>query len=130
MADLKDLINVNINRDTISIQGKEIPVLFEIQSFAYVTEAYGKPYYVFENDLNSMLRDGKVELNEKELKLMSSLTYAMIRSGGTNCTVEEIRGGIPLKDWQTIFQKALDIFQSQDFQKEDLDRLKNDSKKK
>ena len=130
MANLKDLINVNINRDSINIQGVDIPILFDMQSFAFVAEAYGKPYHIFEKDINDMLKDGKVQLNEKELKIIHSLIYAMIKSGGTETTPEELRGAIPIHDLQNIFQKVLDTYQMQDFQKTDLDKLKQSPKKK
>lgn len=130
MARLKDLVNVDINRDTICIQGVDIPILFDMQSFAFVTEAYDKPYTVFENDINRMLKTGKVQLGKNELRLMHSLIYAMIRSGGTECTPEEIRGSIPISDLQGIFQKVLNVYQSQNFQKTDIDRLKGTESKK
>ena len=62
MAKLRDLVNVNINRSTIKIQGISIPVVFSMQSFPFVEEAYGKPYEEFENEINQMLRNGKVSL--------------------------------------------------------------------
>lgn len=130
MANLKDLINVNINRDTITIQGVDFPILFDMQSFAYITESYGKPYHIFENDINNMLKNGKVKLHHKELRICHSLIYALIRSGGTHTTPEELRGAIPLNDLQNIFQKVLDVYQMQNFQKTDLNKLKNGSKKK
>ena len=129
--ELKNLINVNINRDEITIQGQDLPILFDMESFAYVSEAYGKPYGVFESDMNKMLKNkGKVKVGQKELRIMNSLIYAMVKSGGTNCTFDQIRGGVPIGDLQDIFQKVLDVFQQQDFQKSDLEKLKNDTKKK
>ena len=130
MANLKDLINVNINRDVITIQGVDIPILFNMESFAFVTEAYGKPYHIFENDINKMLVNGKVKMHRNELKIVHSLIYAMIRSGGTYTTVKELEGAIPLNDLEGIFQKVLDTYQMQDFQKTDLNKLKNTPKKK
>lgn len=129
MADLKDLIDVNINRDVIVIQGVSIPVLFNMKSFAFVTEAYGKPYHVFEADINRMLAK-EISLGKNELRLMHALIYAMVRSGGTKCTVQEIEGGIPVADLPDIFQKVLNIYDNQNFQKADQDRLKGTSKKK
>lgn len=130
MAELKDLVNVNINRDQIKVQGAWLPVMFTMESFAYVTEAYGKPYKVFEKDMNLMLKDGKVRLQKKELHLMNALIYAMIRTGGTKCTPEEISGSIPINDLQGIFQTALNIFNGQHFQQNDMERLKGIETKK
>lgn len=130
MANLKDLINVNINRDVITIQGVEIPILFNMESFAFVTEAYGKPYHIFESDIHKMLINGKVKMKHNELKIVNSLIYAMIRSGGTYTTIQELRGAIPLDDLEGIFQKVLDVYQMQDFQKTDLNKLKQSTEKK
>lgn len=128
MAKLSDLVNVNINRDTIQIQGVKIPVIFTMKSFPYVEEAYGKPYHIFEKDLNRMLQKGKIRLGKNETRLMSSLIYAMVRSGGTECTLEEIEGAIPLSDLPAIFQTALNIFNNQHFQKEDIEKIKTEKK--
>jgi len=128
MARLSDLVNVNINRDTITVQGVKIPVIFTMMSFPFVEEAYGKPYVEFEKDINNMLKDGKVSLGKNETKLMHSLIYAMVRSGGTECTPCEIESSIPLSDLPSIFQAALNIFSNQTFQKEDIDRIKTEKK--
>lgn len=128
MAKLSDLVNVNINRDTIKIQNVDIPVIFTMKSFPYVEEAYGKPYHVFEKDLNRMLAKGKVTLGKNEIRLMSALIYAMVRSGGTECTPKELEGAIPLSDLPGIFQTVLSIFNNQMFQKEDMDKIKTEKK--
>lgn len=128
MAKLSDLVNVNINRDTIQIQGVAIPVVFTMKSFPYVEEAYGKPYHIFERDLNRMLKKEKVRLGRNETRLMSALIYAMVRSGGTECTPKELEGAIPLADLPDIFQKVLDIFNNQMFQREDVEKIKTEKK--
>lgn len=128
MAKLSDLVNVNINRDVIQIQGVDIPVIFTMKSFPYVEEAYGKPYHIFERDLNRMLQNGKVILGKNEIRLMSALIYAMVRSGGTECTPKELEGAIPLSDLPRIFQTVLSIFNNQMFQKEDMDKIKTEKK--
>lgn len=128
MAKLSDLVNVNINRDVIQIQGVDIPVIFTMKSFPYVEEAYGKPYHIFERDLNRMLQNGKVILGKNEIRLMSALIYAMVRSGGTECTPKELEGAIPLSDLPGIFQTVLSIFNNQMFQKEDMDKIKTEKK--
>lgn len=128
MAKLSDLVNVNINRDTIRIQGVEIPVIFTMKSFPYVEEAYGKPYHVFEKDMNRMLKKGQVRLGKNEIRLMHALIYSMIRSGGTECTPKEIEGAIPMSDLPDIFQTVLSIFNNQMFQKEDMEKIKTEKK--
>lgn len=129
MARLSDLVNVEININKIKIQGVEIPVIFSFESFPYVEESYGKPYHEFEKEMNDMMKQGSFSLGEKEAKLMRSLIYAMVRSGGTECTPTEIKHAIPLYDVPGIFQVVWDIFNNQNFQTEDMEKLKKDEKK-
>lgn len=128
MAKLRDLVNVNINRNIIKIQGVEIPVIFTFKSFPYLEEAYGKPYHVFEQDLNRMMKKGRVELGKNEVRLMNTLIYAMVRSGGTDATIAEIENAIPLHDLPDIFQVVLGIFNNQIFQQKDTNKIKNEKK--
>jgi len=127
MAKLRDLVDVNINRDVIKIQGVEFPVIFTFESFPYLQEAYGKPYGEFEKDLNEMLK-GEVTVGEKETKIMSALIYSMIRSGGTEATFDEVKGAIPLHDLVEIFKVIMPIFNRQMFQTEDADKVKTEKK--
>lgn len=128
MARLSDLVNVNINVNTIKIQGVEIPVVFTFESFPYVEESYGKEYHEFEKEMNEMMKKGQFSLGEKEAKLMRSLIYAMIRSGGTECSPEEIKNAIPLYDLPDIFQVVFQIFSGQTFQYSDMEKLKQEKK--
>lgn len=128
MAKLSDLVNVNINRDEIKIQGQSIPVIFTFKSFPYVEEAYGKPYHIFEKDLHRMLQKGKISLGKNEVRLMNALIYAMVRGGGTDCTPYELENSIPLRDLPGIFEVAFKIFNEQNFQKSDEDKLKKEKK--
>ena len=129
MARLSDLVNVDINRNTIKIQKVNIPVIFTMESFPHIEEAFGKPYDEFQKEMNNMLKTGTVTLGKNETKLMYILIYAMVRSGGTECTLDEIRGSIPLNDLPDIFQSVFEIFNNQDFQLEDMEKLKKDEKK-
>jgi hypothetical protein len=129
MARLSDLVNVNINRDTIKVQGVEIPVIFSIMSFAYVEEAYGEPYHVFEKDLYGMLEKGKVKLGVKEIRLINTLVYSMIRSGGTEATIKEVETAIPPSDLPEVFKKVLGVFNNQNFQHSDMTMIKSTKKK-
>ncbi|PHB06807.1 hypothetical protein COE84_28445 [Bacillus wiedmannii] len=128
MARLSDLVNVNINVNTIKIQGVKIPVVFTFESFPYVEESYGKEYHEFEKEMNEMMKKGQFSLGEKEAKLMRSLIYAMIRSGGTECSPEEIKNAIPLYDLPDIFQVVFQIFSGQTFQYSDMEKLKQEKK--
>lgn len=128
MARLSDLVNVNINKDTITIQGVKIPVIFTFKSFPYIEEAYGKTYEVFEKDINRMLQKGKVALGKNETRLMNALIYAMVKSAGTDCTPFEIETAIPIGDLPGIFQTALNIYNNQNFQMSDVERIKQEKK--
>lgn len=128
MVKLKDLVNVNINRDTITIQGVEFPVIFTMESFMYLEEAYGKPYKSFEKELNKTLKNGEIELNQDMFKLAYALIYAMVRAGGTECTIEELKGAIPVLEIPDIFKKVMSIFTNQIFQKEDMEKIKSEKK--
>lgn len=128
MTKLRDLVNVNINRNTISIQGVEIPVIFTFKSFPYLEQAYGKPYHAFEKDLNRMMKSKNIVMGHNETKLMNSLIYAMIRSGGTDATLHEVESAIPLSDLPDIFEVVMNIFNRQIFQAEDAGKIKNEKK--
>lgn len=128
MARLSDLVNVDINRNTIKIQKAQIPVIFTMESFPYLEEAYGKPYHEFQKEMNDMLKTGTVTMGKNETKLMYILIYSMVRSGGTECTLDEIKGAIPLNDLPDIFQSVFEIFNNQDFQKSDMEKLKQEKK--
>ena len=123
MAKLKDLVNININRDEITIQGVKLPVIFTMQSFPYVEEAYGKSYVEFEKDLNAMLTGGEIAVGQKEINLMMALIYGMVRSGGTECTPEELKAAIPLYDMTSVFESVLRVFNGQIFQQDDVKKL-------
>ncbi|PGE86619.1 hypothetical protein COM55_07620 [Bacillus pseudomycoides] len=128
MARLSDLVNVEINLSKIKIQGVEIPVIFTFESFPYVEESYGKPYHEFEKEMNEMVAKREFSLGEYEAKLMRSLIYAMVRSGGTECTPTEIKNAIPLYDVPGVFQVVFEIFNGQNFQHSDMEKLKQEKK--
>ena len=124
MAKLKDLVNININRDFITVQGAEIPVIFTMESFPYIEEAYGKGYQAFERDLNALLQKGSgATIGELELKIVRSLIYGMVHAGGTECTPDELRNAIPISEISGIFEKVLEIFTNQIFQASDQQKL-------
>ncbi|WP_433774916.1 hypothetical protein [Bacillus wiedmannii] len=128
MARLSDLVNVDINRNTIKIQKAEIPVIFSMESFPYLEEAFGKPYHEFQKEMNDMLKTGTVTIGKNEIRLMYILIYTMMRSGGTECTIEEVKGSIPLNDLPDVFKAVFEIFNNQDFQAEDMEKLKLEKK--
>lgn len=130
MAKLSDLVNVNINRDKITIQKVEIPIVFTMLAFPFLEEAYGQDYVKFERDLHRvfMKNNGDIRMGKEELHIMQALIYAMVRAGGTECTPTELIESIPPNDLPIIFQQAMVVFMRQKFQDADLDMI-TDKKK-
>lgn len=129
MTKLSNLITIGINQDTIEIQGVSIPIVLNFKAFAFIAEAYGKEYHEFERALNKTLKEGNVEINERNTHLMNVLIYGMVRAAGTECTLKEIETSIPLVELPAIFQRALVIFNAQYFQSDDAAKIKNEKKK-
>mgnify|MGYP001394842324 CR=1 FL=1 len=120
MAKLSDLVNVNINRDKIIIQGAEIPISFSMETMEFIGDGYDSDYAIFEAELNAMMHQEKVRLDRKSLKIMRTLIYGMVRSGGTECTPKELDNSIPLSQVVNVFEVCLDLFQRQNFDDKDL----------
>lgn len=99
-----------------------------MESMEYVQEAYGKSYAQFEADMNKMMRKGQVRMGKKELKLIRSLIYAMVRSGGTECTLSELEGSIPFYDIVNVYDTAMSVFLRQNFQEADVKLIKDEKK--
>lgn len=128
-AKLKDLINVNINRDTIQIQGVEIPIVFTMEAFPYVEEAYGTSYVQYEKDLQKLLQKGSVQIGQSELKIINALIYGMVRAGGTETTPDELGASIPINDIPAIFEVVLSVFSNQIAQSNDIKKINGISQK-
>ena len=130
MPKLSSLVNTKLNRETVMIQGTPIPVSFSMKSFPILEKAYGKPYAIFEAEMNQMMtkNNGKVSLGTKEVRLMNALIYTMMRTADVDCTMAEVEGAISIHDLQGVFQVVLNIFTNQNFQKKDMDRLKTEKK--
>jgi len=128
MAKLSNLVNTSLNKEVIKIQGVAIPVIFTMRSFPFVEQAYGKQYLFFEKELNNMMSNKNQTMGHKETKLMYALVYAMVRTGGTECTLSEIEGSISFSDLPDIFEKVMGIFNNQTFQKTDMERIKTAKK--
>lgn len=128
MAKLRDLVNVNVNVDHIEIQGEKIPIMFSMSALDYIQEAYGKPYPVFERDLNNMMKQKQVTLRGNELKLIRSLMYGMVRAGGTECTIKELEGAIAINEIVSAYETVMDVFMNGNFQQKDLETVKKQPK--
>ncbi|WPH51261.1 hypothetical protein SHT69_08070 [Enterococcus faecalis] len=128
MAKLRDLVNVNVNVEHIAIQGEKIPIMFSMSALDYIQEAYGKPYPVFERDLNNMMKQKQVTLRGNELKLIRSLMYGMVRAGGTECTIKELEGAIAINEIVSAYETVMDVFMNGNFQQKDLETVKKQPK--
>lgn len=128
LAKLKDLVNVNINRDVIQIQGADIPIKFTMETFAHIGDNYEGGYTKFEKDMNKMLSAKNTELIGGNITIMRLLVYGMVRSGGTECTLEELEDSIVVNELVSVYQKALSIFTGQNFQSKDMKRIKSGKK--
>lgn len=120
MAKLSDLVNIGINKDVIKIQDAEIPISFGMDAMEYIAEAFGGDYAFFEEEFNEAMGQGSVALTPSSLKLGRALIYGLVRSGGTECTPQELNASIPISQIPDIFEKCLDVFNNQNFQGEDL----------
>jgi len=124
MAKLKDLLpKVTTDKSTITIQGVKLPVAFTMMSMEYVQEAYGKSFQQFQSDFDKILNKKNVTLGPKELRLVNSLIYAMVRTGGTETTVDELMNAIPFNEMQSVYTAAMKIFNTSFFQTEDAEKL-------
>lgn len=121
MARLKDLVDIELNIDHIKIQNEQIPISFGMDAMEYIADVYGEDYSVFEKDLNSEFAGKEVIVaNRKNMKIIRALIYGMVRSGGTECTPEELQRSIPFSQVTSIYQVCLDVFMSQNFEDKDL----------
>lgn len=121
MARLSDLVNIELNIDYIKIQNEEIPISFGMDAMEYIADVYGEDYSVFERDLNDeFVGKDVIVANRKNMKIIRALIYGMVRSGGTECTPEELQRSIPFSQVTDIYQVCLDVFMSQNFEDKDL----------
>lgn len=121
MARLSDLVNIELNIDHIKIQNEEIPISFGMDAMEYIADVYGEDYSVFERDLNDeFVGKDVIVANRKNMKIIRALIYGMVRSGGTECTPEELQRSIPFSQVTDIYQVCLDVFMSQNFEEQDL----------
>ncbi|EUJ41978.1 hypothetical protein [Brochothrix campestris] len=119
MAKLSDLVNVSHNSDVVTIQKAEIPISFGMESMEYIGDVYGE-YAQFERDINEFLKEGTITFKSSTLKIIRALIYGMVRSGGTECTPEELNASMPFNTLPAIFETCLDVFTRQNFQESDL----------
>lgn len=119
---IKDLSNVT----NVTIQGRQFPVAFTMETMEYIADVYGGDYAKFENDMNSMLRRKENQLTmhnltPSDLKIMRSLIYGMLRSGGLEESPEAITQFLGMgNDVLAVYGVCMEIFSNQTFQVQDL----------
>lgn len=121
MARLKDLIDVNLNMNVVTIQDTPIPIHFGMDAMEFIADVYGEDYSVFERDLsNEFVGKTVIKASRTNMKIIRALIYGMIRSGGTECTPNELQRSIPFGDLPKIYEECLKVFMSQNFDAGDL----------
>lgn len=118
------------NSATVTIQGVEFPISFTMQTMEFIADVYGGDYSQFESDMNAMLykKEGKISsanLSPSDLKIMRSLIYAMLRTGGLDENPETIFKFLGMSgEVLSAYSTCMEIFASQTFQVEDLKKSK------
>lgn len=129
MARLSDYgINVdNLENTAIcKIKGIEFPISFTMETMEYIADTYDSDYSQFEADMNEMLNKsgGKINssnLTSADLKIMRTLIYAMLRTGGLDESPKTIFKFLGMNgEVLDIYSACMTIFASQTFQVVDL----------
>lgn len=114
----------------VKIRGKLFPVDFHMESMEYIADVYDDDYSKFEQDTNEMLKrlDGEItasKLTASDLKIMRSLIYVMLRTGGLeeNCETVSKLVGVG-NDMLEVYSVCMKIFSNNNFQVEDLKKSK------
>lgn len=114
------------NTRKVAIQGHEFPVTFTMETMEYIADIYDGDYSEFENDMNAMLKksDGKLtsrNLSPSDLKIMRSLIYGMLRTGGLDENPKTIFQFLGMNgDVLSAYAACMEIFSAQTFQVEDI----------
>lgn len=129
MAKLSDYgINVDdlSSSAIVTIHGQEFPIAFTMETMEYVADIYEQDYAVFERDTNAMIlkKEGTFttsQLTPQDLKIMRTLIYSMLRTGGLDESPDTIMKFLGMSsDILGIYGVCMEIFSNQTFQVEDL----------
>lgn len=114
------------NSGKVTIQGHSFPIAFTMQTMEYVADIYDEDFALFERDLQDMLQraDGQFTssmLNASDLKIMRTLIYSMLRTGGLEESPETIFNFLGMSsDVLNVYAACMEIFAKQNFQVDDL----------
>lgn len=129
MARLADYgINVDNLENTavVTVRGHEFPIAFTMETMEYIADTYDEDYSQFEADMNAMLNKSGGNINSSnltssDLKIMRTLIYAMLRTGGLEEDPQTIFKFLGMSgEVLDIYAKCMPIFASQTFQVVDL----------
>lgn len=121
MARLKDLVNVEQNIDYIQVQNVKIPISFGMDAMEFIADVYGEDYSVFERDLNQeFVGKEAIQATSTNMKIIRAMIYGMVRSGGTDCSPQELQQSIPFSQISAIYDVCLNVFMAQNFEEQDL----------
>lgn len=121
-----DLDNIRV----ISIKGHEFPVVFTMETMEFIADIYDGDYSQFENDMNDFLKKSGGQINSgnlspSDLKIMRSLIYGMLRTGGLEESPETIFKFLGMSgEILEAYGACMEIFTDQAFQVEDLKKSK------
>lgn len=117
--------NLN-NIGSVTIKGHALPIAFTMETMEYVADIYDNDYAAFERDSSDMLRRANGEftsstLSASDLKIMRTLIYAMLRTGGLEDSPQEIFTALGMgQDVLRAYSECMQIFARQNFQEVDL----------
>lgn len=130
------LVDYGINIDdlgnsrVVNIKGYDFPVVFTMETMEYIADVYGEDYSKFENDMNLLINKSDGEINSRnltpaDLKIMRSLIYGMLRTGGLEEDPQTIFKFLGMNgDVLQAYGACMEIFSNQKFQVEDLKKSK------
>ncbi|MFS7199268.1 hypothetical protein AB6834_02685 [Carnobacterium divergens] len=116
--------------EKVKIRGQFFPVDFHMESMEYIADVYDDDYSKFEKDTNDMLKrlDGELtssKLTANDLKIMRSLIFAMLRTGGLEEDCETVSKLVGVgNDMLEIYSVCMKIFSNNNFQVGDLKKSK------
>ncbi|EAF6235971.1 hypothetical protein ASB83_14940 [Listeria monocytogenes] len=130
MARLSDYGIVVSESPTVTIRGHEFPISLTMETMEYIAEVYDDDYSKFEEDMNAMIKksDGTISsknLKPSDLKIMRTLIYSMLKTGGLDESPETMfrfigMGGSVVE----AYAACMEVFSEQNFQVEDLKKSK------
>ncbi|KAF1295187.1 hypothetical protein BAU15_05390 [Enterococcus sp. JM4C] len=118
------------NAAEVTIRGQKFPIAFTMETMEYIADIYDDDYSKFEEETNRMLKSkgdriSSADLTAGDLKIMRSLVYAMLRTGGLEDSPEDIFIFLGMsQNIIDIYGVCMEIFSDQTFQVADIKKSK------